>query len=120
MTALRDKLIIQHGAGRASDAQCYRYALEAGRQADGGLDAILREYYRSRGIDISGDPAAIAVQLHPDIDGSAILHAFTYAGKIVYDIRVGSGMLSGSECRLTMLMRKGLYVPIADEVIVVY
>jgi hypothetical protein len=111
VTALRDKLIIQHGAGRASDAQCYRYALEAGRQA---------EYYRSRGIDISGDPAAIAVQLHPDIDGSAILHAFTYAGKIVYDIRVGSGMLSGSECRLTMLMRNGLYVPIADEVIVVY
>lgn len=118
--ALRDQIIVRRKAGTASGPDCYACALEAGKKGARSIDAILREYYASRGIDISGDPAEVALQLHPDQDGSRILKTSTDDGKIVYDICVGSGMLSGYEARLTMVWRDGLYIPISDAAIAVY
>lgn len=118
--ALRDKIIVQRQAGTASESVCYRYALDAGKKGDHAIDIVLREYYASRGIDISGDPVKMAVQLHPNKEGSDIIHALVYNETIVYNIRVGSGMLSGGQYRFTIVLRNGLYIPISDEVTAIY
>jgi hypothetical protein len=117
---LRRLLIDERRSGQRSEASCYQYALDAARQDDADLDAVLIDYYRERGIFVNGDPVVMAFALHPGPGRPRLVAAAFAAGISSYVLDCSSATAPGERWELRLAWSHGYALPIADAVTSIY